>query len=77
MEEETGTISSKKGRLMKTFTLAFLIDESLPPGGWENPYQLAIALKYALENRYAFKQVVDVQPAEKVKPVRAFCVVRK
>lgn len=48
---------------MKTFTLTFTIDESLPSGGWENSYQLAVALKYALENRYAFQQVVDVQPA--------------
>ena len=62
---------------MKTFTLTFLIDESKPSGGWENPYQLAVALKYALDGRYAFRQVVDVQPAEKFKPVRAFCVAKK
>ena len=62
---------------MKTITLTFTIDETLPPGGWENPYQLAVALKYALENRYAFQQIVDVQPAEKPKPVRAFCVGKK
>ena len=62
---------------MKTFTLTFTIDESLPSGGWENPYQLAVALKYALENRYAFQQIKDVQPVERLKPVRAFCVVKK
>ena len=64
---------------MKTYTLDFTIDESRDSGGWENPYQLAIALKYALENRYAFKRVVDVQPADekKIKGKRVFCLVKK
>ena len=62
---------------MKTFTLQFLIDDSKPSGGWENPYQLAIAVKYALENRYGFRQLIDVQPAENKKRLRALCVVKK
>lgn len=63
---------------MKTFTLTFTIDETIhPPGAWENPYQLAVALKLYLANRYGFQQIVDVEPVEKPKPVRAFCVVKK
>ena len=62
---------------MKTFTLQFLIDETALSGGWENPCQLAVKLKLLLENRYGYEQVADVQPAEKPRPVRKFCLVRK
>ena len=62
---------------MKTFTLQFLIDDSKPSGGWEHPYELAVAVKYALENRYGFRQLIDVQPVVEKKRLRAFCVVKK
>ena len=62
---------------MKTYILQFFIDETAISGGWENPYQLAVKLKLLLENRYGYEQVADVQPAEKPKPVRTFCLVKK
>ena len=49
---------------MKTYNLIFTIDRTQREGAWMTAHELAAALKYHLENRYGFQQVIDVQPME-------------